>query len=183
MAATKITTALLVQAEESYGMRYVRASVVLPQSDGELHTAQWTWSNSASTGRYEGFRISAWVGDTMDRQKDAGTIWGVHVEYDVSGLREVEQAAAITKVLRTVYNGLSKLEKELGYIQHDDTHSYILRVAKALGIKDLYVHNTRDAAFRSGEQYRKVTGSELQYWLGTVSELADKGQWQNAMGR
>jgi hypothetical protein len=185
-STTRPTLALLVQAETNYGTHRITAQVVVPKDDGgklELHAPEFRRYGDAvekAAGRYNGFTLSAYVGDSYSKGDKPGEIWGAGYFYEPHRVESAEHALAIAGVLRTLDRGLDKIRDAEGYINHDDFHTLILRVARILKIKTIYVRNTRKARDVSGERFRKVDGSGLQGWVEHTAALARDGQYAEA---
>lgn len=174
---TTTPIAIMVQAEDSYSQHHIRAYVMLPQDDGSMHSAQ-RWSGDAAR-QYAGFRLTARVGhgyDTSRGDENPGEIWGWSVEYTDVMIESAEQATEIARVLRKIETGMRKIEDTEGYTS--DLAVWIMRIARILKIKDLYVRNGQQAYGMSGERYRAVSGSALQWWVSDAVRLAKKGSWR-----
>lgn len=172
---TQTPLAILVQAETSYEQHHIRAYVMLPQSDGELHSPD-RYSGPAAR-RFAGFVISAYVGNgfSLSPDNNPDEVWGWSYRYDNVSVDDHEQATEMARVLRTLENGLRKIEDDEGYTH--DLAGYIMRIARILKIKDIRVRNAQEQYGYTGERYRKSNGSHLQWWISNARDLARKGSW------
>jgi len=75
----------------------------------------------------------------------------------------------MTKTLRKVQRGLDVMDNERGYVRDGDVGTYLTRVAEILGVKHYYVHTTAQMREVTGQRYRKIDGSGLQYWLSDTA--------------
>jgi hypothetical protein len=164
-----------VQVEEKYGTRFVRARIVIPQENGDLHNPS---NNYPTETGYEfaDFRVTAYLGHDSGTfgvtDSNPGEIWGLGHEFAPFTVSRVERAAAMVKVFRTVSRGLTKAESESGYVKDGDFHTYLLRIGAALGIRTYYVRNGLRQRNMTGEIHRKVTPATLQWWIGDVQDTA-----------
>lgn len=167
------TVALLVQVEERFGTRYIRAHVVIPQENGELHSVPG-WEYGAQVGSdFYGFTVSAYIGDGLGlREDNPGHIWGSSHYFEPHRVESAKHARAIARVYDRVERGLAKANDSAGYLREDDFHGYVLRVAASLGIKAIYVRNFRAQREMSGEKWRKVAPDTLAWFVSEVSRRA-----------
>lgn len=115
-------------------------------------------------------RPQAWLDDK------SGMIFGMSTEYrDVHSV-DLRTAEAMVKTLRKLERGMEKLSESEGYVKADDFATYLLRAARVLGIKAFYVRNNRQQRAMSGEAYRKVAASGVQYYVDTICEAVSKGE-------
>jgi hypothetical protein len=179
---TKTELAIMVQPEQAYGSRYLRAYVMLPQENGELYNPSWWRFSDRAAGRFAGFRINAYVGHSFtNADNNPGEVWGISHEYVDVRIEDADHAAEIAKVLRMIEKGLDKIRDEEGY--SDDLHLTIMRIARILKIRTVYVRNFPRAAAVSGQTYRKINGSDLQSYVAHVSERAGAGKWHEVISR
>lgn len=179
MSETKISPAFLVQPEAQYNIRRIVATVVLPHEGGVMHSpGSWDFGFAHDVAQFDGFEVSCYLGDTTmgATVHDSGRLWGFGHSYSVHRIDHAEHARAIGTVLAKVQRHLDKANTDDGYLSEGDFHNYVLRVAAALKIRDVYVRNLPRARDMGGETYRKVTGSALQSWLKQVSEHAAKSE-------
>jgi hypothetical protein len=173
------TLALLVQAEEQYGVRQVIARVMAVQADGSLHNVKWDYSGDVGKEFY-GMEVSAYLGDTsMGSTSDTGDtcrIWGHSIDYKPFSVSKAEQARDMARVMTRIEKHLQKATADEGYISEADFHLYLLRVAAAIKVKTLYVRNLRRAEQRTGEMFRKTDGAGLQSYIRSVADHAHKGE-------
>ncbi len=167
--------ALLVQTENHYGVREIVGQFVAPQDTGELYNISWSsYEIPRELRALADLTIRAYVGGTsMVSEPDGGRIWGRTVGYaDVHRIEQVEHAKAISQTLSRIDRGLNRLNDKFGYVPDDDFHGYVMRVASTLGVTGFYVRQFRRAETRSGNKYRQVDPSALQWYIGSVSNLA-----------
>lgn len=173
---------LYLQVEDNYGTKIVRAHVgKLDPSDGNMLNVSWRdrFGNDRLAPELDGFTIRAYVGSAAGLTPLEGErgVWGYGVEYDLYRIDDPKQAQAIARVLTKVETGMQKLNSELGYLAAADFAGYVLRVARILGIRDVYIRSVQDRVWKtSGEVFRKVDGSGLQYWVTDINERARDGK-------
>lgn len=167
--------AWLVQAEEQYGTRFIRAHVVIPQPNGELFNPSANYPSDAGY-EFADFRVTAYLGHSSStfstEDTNPGEIWGLGHEFAPFTVTRAERAQAMVSVFRKVARGFAKAEAEGGYVRDGDFHAYLLRIGTSLGIREYHVRNGKRARDMSGETYRKVTPSTLQWWIGDVQDTA-----------
>lgn len=165
MSAKRAPLALLVEVRDQYGTRQIAATPVYLGDDGDLRNPLFEWS-----GRYNDvadLEISALV-DTGANPCAGGAPYGLRVSFKPFRV-ELAQAEAMTKTLRKVQRGLETMDNERGYVRDGDLGTYLTRVAEILGVKHYYVRTTAQMREMTGERYRKLDGSGLQYWLSDAA--------------
>jgi hypothetical protein len=168
--------ALLVQIEEQHGTYRAVARVVRPQDNGELHNVSWSdryGDTGKDAARFEGLEVSAYAGagswSTFASDTDQ-KLWGFGVHYAPFRVESAEHAQAIAKTFGQIERGQAKLEAEDGYIREGEFARYVMRVAKALRIRKVYVRNTPRARSLSGENYRLADATFLDFWCQEVTD-------------
>lgn len=185
MTQTASKLALLVQCEESYGTLEMKAYVVIPQENGELHHPQWSYGGHDFGAEFYGFEASCYVGhsDYIAAQQDReDPLWGFGCYFKPHRVESVRQARAIASVLGKLDKGMDAINASEGYIGNGDFATYALRVARVLKLTGgVYVRNTKEAQARSGETYRKVDGAGLQYWVNDKAQLVRDGKKRDVL--
>lgn len=166
--------AWLVQVEKNYSVREIVAHIVIPQENGELHNPR---SDRWATGpEYADFRVSAYLGESGSNGStriDSGAVWGLRHDFAPYRVTDLQHAQRMVTTLRKVEKGLAKAQDDAGYLNPDDYHGYLMRIAASLGIRDTYVINYGNQREWTGERHRKVNGAGLQWWVDDVSRLAE----------
>lgn len=179
--------ALLVQVEERHGQYRAVARVVMPTTeDGTLTMLSPQWHDRYEHGehaaRFEGFEIAAYVGNQSTWGSNYATdtddkLWGFGVSFAPYRIDQADHAQAIARTLAAIDRGLRKASEDDGYIRDGEFARYVLRIAKILKIKDVYIRNLPRAYGMSGERYRLTNGfGTLDYWATEVMEMANGGK-------
>lgn len=176
MATKKLNLAWLVQVEEEFGTRHIRASIVMPQESGELHSPQADYLSRPGS-EYAELRVSAYLGDIEINHGMAtrgGKLWGLGHEYKPFKVDSVERATQISRMLGKIRRGLEKAQTEQGYLAEGDFLGYLGRIGVAIGVKTYYVrNNTPFQDHIAGERWRKCDMPTLQFWLREVVKYAE----------
>jgi hypothetical protein len=164
-----------VQVEQEYGTRFIRAHVVSVQPSGELHGLSGAGMYPFDEGyEFADFRVTAYIGQDPatfgQADPNPNEIWGISHEFAPFRVERIERAAAMHSVFRKIARGFAKAESESGYVNDGDFHAYLLRVGSAVGIRTYYVRNGQRARNTSGEVFRKVTPSTLQWFVGDITK-------------
>jgi hypothetical protein len=152
----KPTFAFVVSVESMHGNTRIVAHPIYHNEAGEMR--------NPSFGRFEigselaSFAVSAYIDQGSERP------YGFFHHF-APYQTELEQAESIVKVLRKVAKALKHAETERGYVSENMFAEYIFRVAAAVGIKDYYIHNSAKGRSVSGEVWRKVDGTGVQYFI------------------
>ena len=167
--------ALAVQIEESYGTYRAIARVVIPQDNGELHNPSWhdRFDDGEDAARFEGLEVSAYAGAgswPSGPSDTDGRLWGYGVHYAPYRIESADHAKAIARTFAQIERNTAKLSAEDGPIREGEFARYVMRVAKALRIRTVYVRNTPRAFGMSGERYRIVDAVALDYWTQEVTD-------------
>lgn len=169
----KTPLALLVQVEERHNAYRAVARVVLPQPDGELHTPNWRgYGDDADAQRFDGLEIAAYAGSQYGNDGDNAyaKLWGYGVHYSPFRIENAAHATAIAKVLTQIERGMANLSDTDGYVKDGEFARYVMRVARTLRIKDVYVRSLPRQFAMSGERYRLADYGTLEYWTEQVTE-------------
>jgi hypothetical protein len=166
------TVVLLAQVHKEFDTYRVMAHVRLHQLDGEMRGANWDYGNG-SAREYEGFAVHAYLGNNWDSEQG---VWGQGFSYSPSRIESAQQAKAIARVMEKLERGLDKLISDEGYVASDDFAGYLLRIARVLRIKQIWTRSTKRHQDMTGEYYRLVNGSSLQYWVKDLDEAARAGR-------
>lgn len=175
MAASKLPTlAWLVQVEEEFGSRHIRAHIVKVDDDGSMHT---TGANSWSdpTRSYADLRVTAYLGDMRyeTNTSHGGKIWGIGHEYKPFRIDSAERAREIARMMDKIKRGLDKATADLGYLDDADYAGYLGRVGMAIKVQTIYVRNSTPFQGVDGRKWRKLDAPGLNYWLSEVSRFAE----------
>lgn len=166
--------AFTIQPTHLYGSTQIRATIVRITDDGEIRNPGYDYG--IDDAHFNDLMVSAYVNDTGE---SAGNVYGLSVDYrDVFSV-DLKRAEGMVKLLRKVTRGMDKLNDAEGYVSEGAYAAYLLRVARVLGIRTFYVRNDRDARARSGERWRKGTGSTVAYYIDTVQTDIAKGNVGN----
>jgi hypothetical protein len=166
--------AWLVQVEEEFGTRHIRAHVVKPQDDGALHNVVAnSWSEPAR--EFADLRVTAYLGDVTyeTNRSGGGRIWGVGHEYKPFRIDSAERAREIARMMDKIKRGLDKATSDLGYLADEDFGGYLGRVGMAVKIQTIYVRNSTPFNNVDGRKWRKLDVPGLAYWLSEVSRIAE----------
>lgn len=172
------TLALLVQIEENYGSYRAVARPTLVQENGEMHNISWS-GYGVSYGdelpdvqRFDGLEITAYAGDSWSsgHATDNQRLWGFGVHYAPHRVENGKHAQAIARTFGQIERGMTKAEAEDGYVRDGEFARYVMRAARALKIRKVYVRNTPRAYAMSGERYRLADMAMLDYWTQEVTE-------------
>jgi hypothetical protein len=157
----------MVQLGDEYGQARMLTQVYI---DGEeLERCSWGIGGYSSGAELEGFTIGAYIGyQPIGGPLEDRGLWGASTYVEIHRIENARQASAIARVMARVEKSLDKQSQESGYLTDADYAGYVLRVAKALGIKTIYVRNSFEAERNSGVRFRKVDGAALQYYVSAV---------------
>jgi hypothetical protein len=167
--------AWLVQVEEEFGSRHIRATVVKPQDDGALHNiVANAWSEP--TREFADLRVTAYLGEIEDyatNRSSGGRVWGVGHDYKPFRIDSAERAREIARTMDKIKRGLDKATSDLGYLDDADFAGYLGRVGMAVKIQTIYVRNSTPFNNVDGRKWRKLDVPGLAYWLTEVSRIAE----------
>jgi hypothetical protein len=179
MSDTEGTLTFVVQVEKEYDTYRVVARICRITDKGEILNTRWEYGGSGLGAEYEGFHVMAYAGPGWSSGaalESEQCIWGMGTYYDPHRIDTAKQATAIAKALARIERGLEKLNSEEGYVPHLDFAAYLLRIAKILKIKEIRVRQTKRGEEMTGERYRCVDGSGLQYWVSGVNRTIKDGK-------
>lgn len=172
------TVVLLVQVEKEYDQYRVKGRVHRHQLDGEMESANWNYGNGLACD-YDGFAVHAYLGNpwsTGPTVESEQGVWGHSYSYSPHRIESAQQAKAIAKVMTRLESGLDRLNHDEGYLASGDLAGYLLRITRVLRIKEIWTRTTPRRFDMTGETYRKVNGSDLQYWVQEVDQSARAGK-------
>lgn len=157
MGKEKRVLEFAVQRETIHGVTRLAAHVVYHNDEGEMLNllsgySVWDGDNSLAD-----FVVHAYLNDDGDP-------YGFGHKFEPHSV-DLDQAEKMVKVLRKVARGLDKANADQGYLRDEDFASYLIRVARILGIKTFHVRNNRRHKEMSGQTYRRTDGSGLQSWV------------------
>ena len=184
-APAKVDLYLLVTVHDEYGQVKLRAEIVRKNpNEGEAAdypylSTSWSYGGFEPGSEFDGFAATAYVGDggnMWGTKRDNRGVWGIGVQYAPHHIETARHASAIARVLGRVERGLAKANETGGYLAEGDFAAHVLRIARILRVKDIVVrnHNGRNRTY-SGEKYRTVNGTGMQYWVRDVVESVEKG--------
>ena len=182
---SKSKLALVVQVEEQYETLKMVARVCYRDDVKEpnlLLNPSWDYGNTTAEV-FEGFEITAYLGGlsySSSADNDMGT-WGLGYAFRPYKIDKAAHAAAIAKTMVKLNKGLTDLRDAEGYVGDSEFHTYILRIARVLGIKEVHVRNSVQARANSGDFYRKVDAPGLQYWISDKVTLVREGKKREAI--
>ncbi len=176
MAATKESLAILVSVTNEFGQPRLIATVVqdVLTDDGYLTATTWQYGGYDPGAEYAGLQINAYVGEQTltggSALRNADRVWGIRCQYrGLYSIDTAKQAQAIARVLGRIERGLETANRTFGYLADDDYSGHVMRIARILRIRPVvYVANGARSREVTGERYKKVTGSQLQAWVGMV---------------
>lgn len=176
MVSTTSQLAWMIQVEDEYGTRRIRAYVVVPQENGELHSPG---SYRFDVGHeFRDFSVGAYLGESdysrLGSPSKGGRVWGLGHEFKPHHIDSAERAREIASIFVKIERGMRKIEADHGYVKEGDFFTYLTRIANVLRVRTFYVRNHKRAREMSGEVYRKVNASALQYWIDNTSQLAEE---------
>lgn len=160
MTTDKPVYAFMIEPTTRFDTLFIRAHIVRVMDDGEFRNPGYDYGYADD--HFNDFAVSAYI------NKDDARIYGMFAEYREPFSVDLKRAEGMVKHLRKVTRGMDKLNENDGYVNENDYATYLLRVARIIGIKSFYVRNDREARERSGERWRKVTASGMQYYADTV---------------
>jgi hypothetical protein len=167
------TLAWLVQVVEQYDTRFIRAHVVVPNSAGELLNPLWDRYDSGDGRDYADFQVQCYLGHpAYVTDADRGEVWGFGHEFAPYRVDSAERARSMATVFAGAQRGLDKAERESGNLADGDFVGYLLRVGTALGIRAYWVRNHQRQREMTGNLYRKVATSTLQWWMSETQTIA-----------
>lgn len=167
------TLVLMAQVEQDYGT-YRVVTRVCRRTDTEMLTATWSYGGWDLGAEFDGLQIHAYLGSAAGLAPLDGEqgLWGQNYSYSPYRIDSTKQAKAIASVMGRLERGLQKLNDEEGYLGNEDYAGYVLRFARVLKIKGVWVRNDARHKGLTGEPYRHVTGASLQYWVADVDRTA-----------
>lgn len=173
-ARARANMAWLVQVESDYGTRMLRAHPQVVTDDGELRNPSWGWSEDGR--EFADLQVQAYLGDSDWRTNTStgGKLWGLGHYFKPHRIDNAEHARSIATMFGRIERGLKKAEEEGGYVKDGDFLAYLTRIGAAIGIREYHVRNYGRQLEMSGERFRKVNVSTLQWWIADVQELAEK---------
>jgi hypothetical protein len=172
-ARVQPTLAWLVQVVEQYDTRFIRAHVVVPNSAGELLNLLWDRYDSGDGREYADFQVQCYLGHSeVHTDSGRGELWGFGHEFTPYRVDSAERARSMATVFARVQRGLDKAERESGNLADGDFVGYLLRVGTALGIRAYWVRNHQRQREMTGDRFRKVTASTLQWWVSETQTIA-----------
>lgn len=177
MSTKKLPLAFVVEVVKRYDQVYLHGTVVEVQDDGSFRNLSYSYG-SENGAEYADFVVRAYVDRaTFDGTETLG-VWGLGYGYqDVHSITSADHAKAIGRVLSTVDRGLSKLNESLGNLRTDsDYGAYLFRIANVLKIGKVYVRNPIRRAAMTGDKYRIVNATDLQYHVASVVDDVHNGR-------
>lgn len=175
----KTDARLLVQVEESYGTRYIRARVLRFDVDDNdyVQLRPFPGFGNEDVASLAGFVVTGYLGHAMmsGGDSDPGEIWGWDHYFAPDRVELPEHARNMASVLVKVRKGLDKLESEIG--RPTEYAAYVARIASVLKLP-IYVRNTARAFDMTGDAYSVADASKLAYWMTEVSTLAERGEFK-----
>lgn len=181
----KAPLALIVQLGDSYGQTILTAEPFIDDLTGneEFRRCSWGIGGFDAGAELDGFTVHAYIGYSADlRTTPEDTergLWGASFYVETHRIQNSRQATAITRNLVKVEKSMEKQNAESGYLRDEDFGAYVLRVAKALGIKKIYVRNPFKTRDMSGETFRSVDGAALQYYVSSAVTAVQEGKKSN----
>jgi hypothetical protein len=165
----------LVQVEDEYGTKHIRARIVIPQADGSMNYPDaWYWHTS-DTAEFADLAVSAYLGEMEfadSRDRDRGKVWGLGYSFKPGTIEKADRARSIARILTIIDKSLSAANSDSGYVADSDFAGYLARVGKAIGVTTYYVRNSPKRKDMSGQDYRTCDVPELGYWLTDLAKLA-----------
>lgn len=160
--------ALLVRPCELLGGSYdIRASLVA-MDDGHNSTGDYSYED-----RYlSAFLVSGYVDPTITDQG----VYGIRAWFSEVYSVELDNAEKMTKLLRKIQRGMDKLNDTEGYVKGGDFFAYLMRIARVLGVKTIYVRNTYKLREIRGELYTRTSGSDLQAYIDAAVDNISSGR-------
>jgi hypothetical protein len=172
------TVVLFVQVEKQYETYRVTGRVHLRQPNGEMHSATWDYGYGTAA-EYDGFAAHAYLGAGWSSgvtPEDEKGVWGMGFSYSPFRIDNAKQAKAIARVMERLERGLDKLNDDEGNLGQEDFAGYLVRIARVLKIKEIWVRRTERQRNLTGELYQLANGSKLQYWVQEVDQAARTGK-------
>lgn len=177
MAKLRKNLAWLVQIESIYGSTKIRASVVTPQENGELHSIDAFWRFNNPTKDFADLSVFAYLGEEgtgFVRPETRGRVWGCSHQYTPHHIDSADHARDIARMLGKIGSGLVKANSDFGYLDEADFAGYLGRIGHVIGVTTYYVRNRTPFHNVDGERYRTVDGANLQWWVREVSKIAQE---------
>lgn len=167
--------AWLVQIHDEYGTKKIRAQIVIPQSNGELHNPDASWRFKGTDQEFADLSVFAYLGEidyADNRDRQPGKVWGCGRQYTPHHIEHADHARDIARTLTRIDKGLLTVQSEAGYLADGDYAGYLARIGKILGVTTYYMRAGRPIFFDSGERYTSGDITKVQHWLGEVTRLA-----------
>lgn len=177
------TLAIAIQPVNTYDSWRVEARICR-LVEGKLLNTQWAYASIDIGREYDGLFMHAYLGDLpyASSQSDRG-LWGTGFYYDPHRIENADQATAIAKVMRKIEKGQRDLGEREGYLSDENFAGHVIRLSRILKISDLWVRNRPEVARRAGEDWKRVSGSSLQWWTSDVERLAKEGKRDELIAR
>lgn len=176
MAKIRKDLAWLVQIHDEYGTKKIRAQIVIPQPNGELHNPDASWRFNSTDREFADLSVFAYLGEldwADNRDRQPGKVWGCGNQYTPHHIEHADHARDIARTLTRIDKGLQTAQSEAGYLADADYPGYLARIGKILGVTTYYMRAHR-AIFGSGTGERYVSGdiTKVQYWIREVTRIA-----------
>lgn len=164
----------LVQVEDEYGTKHIRARIVIPQPDGQMNypDSGYMFDDHA---QFADLTVSAYLGELEyagSGERDRGKVWGPGYYFKPSRVEKADRARSMARMLGSIEKALHEANSELGYIPDSDFPGYLARIGRAIGVTTYYVRNSPKRRDMSGQDYRTCDVPSLTYWVSDLAKLA-----------
>ena len=145
-----------IQIENHAGTNKLVAHVCYLNEQGEIRNPLSGYFEPGC--EYADLQVEAYL------DRDHEHAWGLGYSYAPHRV-ELNEAQNMVKVLRRIQTGLLKVQREQGYLAEGDYAGYLLRIMALLKFKVIMVANDEEQKRRSGEHWRRVEATGLQWWV------------------
>lgn len=170
---------LVMRVEHAYESYFLRGRVFRwDETTVDFETIEPKIYERPDVVALAGFTVSAYLGHgslTMVGDESAGDVWGWGHFFAPDRVEDVEHAQRMAAVLRKVSKGLDRFDRDAGQVA--GFAGYVARIASIIKAP-IYTRTTARTEGMTGEQYRRVDASGLDYWVQDVAGLAERGEWR-----
>lgn len=156
---TKPVYAFQILPTVLYDTPRIQVTIVRVEENGDIRNPGYDYG--IDDEHFNDFHVSAYA-------RDNGTLDGFSADYREAFCVDLSRAEKMVKHLRKVDRAMRKITTDEGYAE--DFATYVLRVARVLGIKTFFIRNTHDQRFTSGDAWRKVDGYGVQHYIGDLAK-------------
>lgn len=182
--AAKEKLVIYVQVEdEPGGQTRLKARIGRTLSDADEYgipfaACQWSIGGFGLGAEYDGFEASAYIGfNGIGQSEPDRGIWGLSMSYNDVRIENATHAMRIARAFTRIEKGMNDLNNKEGHLRSDsDFAGYVVRLARVLRIETIYVRNPRRLRERTDQRFRKVNGSDLQWYCSGAADSVASGK-------